>query len=196
MKRTAIERRTPLARGEKKLGARSKSHPRRTRHPLPLPTGKPVVLADVESETTAFGPQAKLCELTECAACFAVRWWRRGHPRNAALPWHLLEAGRDKVSIAHHEPHRSTTCKSTDRDTYPLCRKHHTDGVGKCVRHLLRSDATDAASFYRLLPFDWQAARDEMRLRVKLQTATLAASDGLVPVAIDTPAALAAERTP
>lgn len=168
MKRTAIQRHTPLGRGSSKLGARKE--PRRTRHALPLPPregGYRVTLGEAEGEAFAKGPQAALCERTECAACFAVRLWRNGFPRTRALPWSLLITGEaELVSIAHHEPYRSTTCDSHDEDTYPLCRKHHTDGWD-CCRHRQRSNVTDMRSFYALLPFDWRAVIAEMRRRTK-----------------------------
>jgi hypothetical protein len=169
MNRSAPMRRTPLARGTSKLGAR-KGPPRRTRHALPLPDGTPrVTLGEAEGEAFAFGPQSDLCKVTECAACFAVKHWRGGWPRNLPLPW--TELGRaSEPSIPHHEPHRSTTVASHDRDTYPLCRAHHTDGNGDTVRHLLRTDGPDVRRFYAILPFDWRTAIAEMRRRVALLT--------------------------
>ena len=147
---------------------RRREQPRRTRHPLPLPNGEPrVTLGEAEGEAFAFGPQAKLCETTECAACFAVRMWRAGWPRRLALPWQNLRTFSEPTNIPHHEPHRSTTCESHDEDTYPLCRTHHTDGWD-CCRHRLRSDAQDMRAFYKLLPFDWRAVVAEMRRRVAL----------------------------
>ena len=139
LSRSAPMRRTPLARGDSKLGARSK--PRRVVHPFPLPEpGQVITLADVEHELHAFGPQAELCRRTECAACFAVRLWRAGHPRGKALPWEDLQTADVRVSDPHHEPHRGTKGESLDRDTMPLCRRHHTDGVGCLrVRHRVRS---------------------------------------------------------
>lgn len=147
---------------------RRREQPRRARHPLPLPNGEPrVTLGEAEGEAFAFGPQAKLCKITECAACFAVRRWSHGHPRSRPLPWAELLEYEDEVSVPHHEPHRSTTCSSFDCDTYPLCRTHHTDGWD-CCRHRLRADGPDMRSFYALLPFDWRAVVAEMRRRVAL----------------------------
>jgi hypothetical protein len=146
-----------------------RTEPRRTRHPFPLPNGEPrVTLAEAEGEAFAFGPQSDLCKVTECAACFAVRHWRAGWPRSRALPWDELQVAAVRVSVPHHEPHRSTTCNSHDRDTYPLCPAHHTDGPGHCVRHRLRVDPIDMPAFYSLLPFDWRAVVAEMRRRVAL----------------------------
>lgn len=140
-----------------------RTEPRRVVHPFPLPTGEVITLADVETELHAFGPQAEMCRHTGCAACFYVAWTRSGG--RGPVNWAMLPTYSEKRSDAHHEPHRGTKGKSRDRDTMPLCRKHHTDGVGDCVRHRLRSDKRDAAAFYSLLPFDWRAVVDEMRRR-------------------------------
>jgi hypothetical protein len=78
MKRSALQRHTPMQRGGV-LPARRSGGQRRALHPLPLPTGEPITEADVRTELFAFGPQAELCRRTECAACFAVRMWRAGH---------------------------------------------------------------------------------------------------------------------
>jgi hypothetical protein len=170
MKRTALMRRTPLARGGA-LPAKRDGGQRRSVHPIQLPAhGEVITEADVRTELYAFGPQAELCRHTECAACFAVRMWRGGWPRDLALPWAELQTADVKVSLPHHEPHRSTKGESLDRDTMPLCAAHHTDGNGDTVRHLLRSDAIDSARFYALLPFDWRAVVAEMQRRTALQT--------------------------
>lgn len=167
-----MKRHTQRKRG-KGLPVKRSGPARRVVHPFPLPThGEVITLADVETEQHAFGPQADLCRRTECAACFAVRLWRDGWPQDRALPWGELTEHAERVSDPHHEPHRGLRGESLDRDTIPLCRPHHTDGVGKCVRHRVRSDKRDAAAFYSLLPFDWQAARDEMRRRVAAQGTT------------------------
>lgn len=145
-----------------------RTEPRRVVHPFPLPTpGEVITLADVETELHAFGPQADLCRRTECAACFAVRLWRNGFPRDRPLPWSLLITGSEVVSHAHHEPHRGLKGESLDRDTMPLCAAHHTDEVGNgdAVRHRHRSDKRDAASFYDHLPFRWQDVVAEMQRR-------------------------------
>ncbi len=169
LKRTAIARTTPLARGGK-VKARGDGQ-RRAGHPFPLPTpGERIAAANIVTELHAFGPQAALCRRTECAACFAVQAWRTGWPRTLALRWERLVTHDDTGhSEAHHEPHRSTRGDSLDRDTIPLCAAHHRTGNGDCVRHLLRSDATDSRRFYSLLPFDWRAVRDEMRRRTALE---------------------------
>ncbi len=154
-------------RSRHQIKARPKNKPRRVAHPFPLPEpGQVITLADVAHELHAFGPQAELCRRTECAACFAVRMWAAGYRRDQALPWAMLRTADERVSDPHHEPHRGLRGKSLDRDTMPLCRRHHTDGVGHCVRHRIRSDKLDAASFYKLLPFDWRAVVAEMRRRV------------------------------
>lgn len=161
MNRSSIKRHTRLR--QKRAGQR------RALHPFPLPTGERITLADVRTELHAFGPQAELCRKTMCAACFAVEQWRLSS-WGGPLDWGRLPSLTVRVSQAHHEPHRSTKGESLDRDTMPLCPAHHTEGNGDCVRHLLRSDATDAARFYGLLPFDWRAVVAEMRRRVALQT--------------------------
>jgi hypothetical protein len=135
-----------------------------------LPTGKPVTEADLLGEAVAFGPQAELCRRTRCVACFAVAEWRRAGGRRIAIDWLRLptyDAGHLLTpSHPHHEPPRSTRADSHDEDTIPLCATHHFEGVGACVRHRIGfADEENAARFYGLLPFDWQAARDEMRRR-------------------------------
>jgi hypothetical protein len=169
-----------LSRSPIKRHARLKqrrAEPRRARHPFPLPSpGQVITLADVHTELYAFGPQAELCRVTMCAACFAVEQWRLttwGGP----LDWSRLPTFTVRVSRAHHEPHRGTTGEQLDDACMPLCDMHHTEGNGDCVRHLLRSDALDSARFYGLLPFDWRAVIKEMRRRVALTKPAAAASE-------------------
>ncbi len=163
LKRTAIARTTPLARGGKVKARRDGQ--RRARHPFPLPTpGERITEADVVTELHAFGPQAALCRITKCAAC----WWVAvGGRYGARLDWSLLPSG---VSEAHHEPHRGLKGEALDRDTMPLCAAHHRTGNGDTVRHLLRSDPADSRRFYALLPFPWPVVVAEMRRRVALLT--------------------------
>ena len=171
MNRSAPMRRTPLARGTSKLGAR-KGPQRRVVHPFPLPTpGQVVTLEDVRLELYAFGPQAELCRRTMCAACFAVETWRRtrwGGP----IDWTLLPETGPGSSEAHHEPGRGLLADVLDSATYSLCPPHHRLGNGDTVRHLLRSDAVDARRFYGILPFHWPDPIKEMRRRVALTKAS------------------------
>ena len=163
MNRSAPMRRTPINRRTSKLGAR-KGPQRRAVHPFPLPTpGQVVTLEDVRLELLAFGPQAELCRRTECAACFWVRIARARVNPITVIDWTYLPEVGPGTSEAHHEPHRGLKGEALDRDTMPLCAAHHRTGNGDTVRHLLRTDPTDAQRFYGVLPFHWPAVVAEMR---------------------------------
>lgn len=175
MKRTALARVTPLARTGA-LPPKRKDGQRRTRHPMPLPPidGTPVTLHEDAGEAVAFGPQAQLCRETMCAACFAMECWSMRLP----LRWERLPSNEGlSRTVPHHEPPMGRTVASDDDDTLPLCWGHHTGG-GLVARHH-HDDDPDA--FYEAVNIpSWRAVRDEMRLRTKLKTLTLAAADGLV----------------
>jgi hypothetical protein len=165
---TARERVMETPRGA--MPAKRKGGQRRVVHPFPLPTpGERITEADVRTELHAFGPQAELCRKTMCAACFAVGQWRMSS-WGGPVDWSRLPSFAVRTSVAHHEPRRGLKGEALDRDCMPLCPAHHTEGNGDTVRHRLRSDARDAATFYALLPFDWRAVVAEMRRRVALNT--------------------------
>lgn len=158
--KAAIERAREQA-PRRPIGSR-KGTPRRTRHPMPLPSadGAEVTLHEHAGAAVAFGPQAQLCRETMCAACYALECWSMRLP----LRWEQLpERYHGQARTApHHEPPMGRAVASDDDDTLPLCWGHHTGG-GLIARH---HHDDDPSVFYEAVGIDdWTAVRDEMRRR-------------------------------
>lgn len=164
MKRTAIARTTPLARGGK-VKARREGQ-RRTAHPMPLPSE---IREQQHGEPVRRGPQHRECQRTACCVCFTL-WWRRVHGERDAsgaviMPdWTALPRLGDDApdGDSHHEPEG---IHATDDRTVPLCRAHHT--LGFFARHVVGPKRFWA--YFRINPNE---VRDEMRRRTALTKAT------------------------
>ncbi len=182
LKRTAIARTTPLARGGK-VKARREGKPRRTRAPIPQPTrdGSAPILDEHQGAPVAFGPQAELCRATMCVACYATRWASWHTRRGRAVPpidWTQLPAAEPgQRSEAHHEPPMGNAVASDDDDTIGLCRRCH-GRKGEPARSFAARHSTrfehDPDGFYRAVDMrdGYQGARDEMRRRTAAITRT------------------------
>lgn len=104
MKRTPIQRKTPLLPRPGKHQAKRK----------PIKKRNQARYAKLHAEQ--FGEQAALCRVLPCLACVGRRFEQELYEPSV---WWLGGA----VCEAHHEPPRS--CGGIDKDTVPLCRKHH-----------------------------------------------------------------------